>query len=160
MRHGFAGDYVGKDNVDDARKLQPDGIDAVKALAQWMASPKRNMVPNSIVCSPLRRAVETAKLMSDAFGLPYAIDQNLERSKPMEMFIKKCCGDKSIRRPLLIAHIDNIVPALAKLNYLDKMQVDAIAMAEMRVLKLDRDDCTWDEKLRVLPSDLDGVDYY
>jgi phosphohistidine phosphatase SixA len=160
MRHGYAGDYTGKKDTDNARTLQPDGIAAVKTLAAWMGDTKHNEVPTCIVCSPIRRAVDTARLMSDAFGLPYAIDQNLEKDRPMEMFIKKCAADQGIRRPLLISHSDNIVPGLARLNYLPRTEVDPIAMAELRILKVDRDEVMWKEKNRILPSDLGGTDYY
>lgn len=160
MRHGYAGDYIGKRDVDDARKLQPDGVDAVNAIASWMGDSKRNYAPTAIVCSPIRRAVDTAKIMSDAFGIDFTIDQNLEISKPMEMLMKKLAADKSVSKILLIAHTDNIVPALARLNYLDKSEVDPPAMAELRILKVGRKDAQWKEKLRVLPSDLNCVDYY
>jgi phosphohistidine phosphatase SixA len=160
MRHGYAGDYSGKRDVDDKRKLQPDGIDAVKAMAAWMADSKHNEVPTCIVCSPIQRALDTARLMSDAFGLPFSVDQNLEKERPMEMFIKKCAADKGIRRPLLISHSDNIVPGLARLNYLARTEVDPIAMAELRILKVDRDSVMWKEKNRILPSDNDCIDFY
>ena len=163
MRHAFAGDYMGKEGKDPSnlkKPLKQDGIDAVNALASWMADPKRNEVPNSIVCSPILRAVQTAKIMSDAFGIKYTIDQTLEISKPMEMLVKKYCDDSSITRPLIIAHRDNIEPGLARLNYLSNSEVDPIAMAELRIFKIDRGSCMWKEKSRRLPSDLGCLDYY
>ena len=163
LRHAYAGNVIGKDArtpKDYARKLQQDGIDAANALADWMSDPKRDMVPNSIVTSPITRAVQTAQILSAAFGIKYTTDETLEISKPVEMYIKKICADKSITRPLIIAHTDNIMPALRYLNALDKADLDPIGMCELRVLKFDRSDCTWDEKLRMLPSDLGGEDHY
>jgi phosphohistidine phosphatase SixA len=163
MRHGFAGDYMGKEGKDPSnvnRALQPDGIDAVTAIAEWMADPARNMVPNAIYASPIKRAQQTAKIMSDTFGIRVITDPTLEISKPAEMLIKKIAADKSITRPLLIAHRDNLEPALRRLNGMSDDEIDPIAMAELRALKVDRDDATWTEKTRVLPSDLGCIDYY
>lgn len=163
LRHGYAGDYLGKDGKDPSninRTLMPDGVAAAKAIAAWISDAKRDMMPNSIYCSPIVRAVMTAKIVSKAIGVPYVIDQTLEISKPCEMLIKKICADKSISRPLLIAHRDNIEPALRRLNFLDSADIDPIAMCELRVLKVNRSDSTWKEKTRVLPSDLGGNDYY
>ena len=163
MRHGDAGDYLGKEGKDPSnlkRELTDDGIDAVTNLGNWMSDPKRNLVPNSISCSPVVRGVQTAKILSGIFGVKYAVEQNLEISKPMEMFIKKCAADPSVKRPLIISHSDNINPGLRRLNNLDETDYDPIAKAELRILRVDRKDATWKELQRVMPSDIGGTDIY
>lgn len=169
LRHGYAGDYIGKDegkdfvhNPDDlARKLEPDGIDAVNALGAWMVD--NDAIPSLILYSPVTRAKQTAKLLSTVTGAPSREEQNLEISKPLEMVVKKLAADPDMKRVALVAHTDNILPGLRALNWLsgaDKFAVDPIAMAELRILKVDRDSFTWDEKQRVLPSDIGATDYY
>lgn len=160
MRHGYPGPYVGDRTKDDLRALAQDGIDAVTAMATWMADTKRNYIPTSIACSPIKRCVMTAQIMSDTFGIKFTIDPNLSIGKPLEMVLKAYADDKSISRPLLIAHSDNLRPGLARLNYVPKEEVDPHAMGELRIIKLDRTKYTWKEKLRQLPGDLGCVDYF
>lgn len=164
MRHAWAGDYRGKKDdlgkADDTRELQQDGLDAIDALIAWMSDPSRDAVPNSVTTSPLTRAMQTGQRIAKAFGLKAVVDQNLDPGKPMEMLIKRYASDPTVKRPLIVAHSDNINPGLRRLNALDETEYDPIAMCELRWLVLDRDDCTWAEKQRVLPSDLGGTDYY
>jgi phosphohistidine phosphatase SixA len=169
LRHGYAGDYIGKDqgaqflhNPEDlARRLMPDGVDAANAIAGWMQS--KDELPTVIYHSPVKRAAQTAKIIGKTLGVPTVEEQNLEISKPLEMVVKRLAADKAQKRVALVAHTDNIVPGLRALNWLsgaEKFAVDPIAMAELRILDIDRDSFTWDERLRVLPSDLGCVDYY
>lgn len=166
MRHGYAGPYKGskddRTNSDDKLPLQPDGVDAVNAIIDWLGDPSRDAVPNSITCSPLTRAQQTAGMIAKAFGLKAVVDQSLDPGKPMEMIIKRYADDPTIKRPLIIAHSDNINPGLRRLNQLDALDpdYDPIAMAELRWLVLDRGDYTWKLKRNILPSDLGGTDYY
>lgn len=170
IRHGYAGDYIGKeggasqwqrDPADLARVLLADGIDAITSLGQWMAD--NDEVPSLILHSPVQRAKQSAKILARVTGAPKREEMTLEISKPLEMVVKKLAADPDAKRVALIAHTDNILPALRALNYLsgpDKFAVDPIAMGELRVLKVDRSTSMWTEKQRVLPSDLGQADYY
>lgn len=169
IRHGYAGDYIGKDESanfvhnpkDLARVLLPEGIAAAKAVAQWMQD--NDQVPNAIYYSPVMRAVQTAKIIGRTLGVKCTEEPNLAIDKPWEMVVKRLAADDTMKRIALVAHSDNTVPGLRALNFLsgaDKFSVDPIAMAELRILKVDRDSFTWDEQQRVLPSDLGQADYY
>lgn len=169
IRHGWAGDYIGKDqsanfvhNPDDlARVLLPEGIDSAKLLAGWMRD--NDEIPNLILYSPVMRAKQTGRILGRELGVKAVEEPNLEISKPWEMVVKCVAKDDSMKRIALVSHRDNIEPGLRALNFLsgaDKFLVDPICMAECRVLKVDRESFTWDEKQRVLPSDLGGTDYY
>lgn len=169
LRHGYAGDQIlGKDGErspqdpkDLARSLDPNGIDAVTRLAAWMSD--NDAVPTIIYHSPIRRAAQTAKILARALGVKAVPDQALELRKPVEMVIKRLAKDEDSRRVAIIAHHDNTLEGLRALNFLsgaDKYEVDPMAMAELRILKVDRDTAMWDERYRVLPSDLGGTDYY
>jgi len=62
---------------------------------------------------------------------------------------------------MLVGHSDNIPPALRMLNWVqDKFEVDQFATAELRVIDIDRKTYSWDELLRVLPSDAGAEDLY
>lgn len=169
IRHGYAGDYIGRNQganfihnpADLNRVLMQDGIDAANSLAAWMAD--TGETPNVIFHSPVMRAKQTAKILGRQLGVKVSEFPTLQISKPFNMAVKYVAADPKMKRVALVAHIDNIVPGLRALNYLsgsDRFGVDPIAMAECRVMKVDRDTCTWDEKSRVMPSDLGGVNYY
>ena len=169
LRHGYAGDYIGKDEganfvhnpADLARKLEDDGIDAATSLAAWMKD--KGEIPTVIYHSPVVRAAMTARILGRELGVRTVPEQGLEIDKPAEMVVKRLARDKANKRVCLVAHTDNIVPGLRALNWLsgaDKYKVDPIAMAELRILDVDRSSFTWDELARVQPSDLGGVDHY
>lgn len=166
VRHSYAGQYQGKKEdrlaSDDKRALLPEGLDMVDALIDWLSDPARDAAPNSVTTSPLTRAMQTGQRIAKAFGLKAVVDQNLDPGKPMEMLIKRFASDPTVKRPLIVAHSDNINPGLRRLNSLSDLDPgwDPIAMCELRWLVLDRSDSTWKEKQRVLPSDLGGTDYY
>jgi phosphohistidine phosphatase SixA len=169
LRHGYAGDYIGKDqgeyfvhNPEDlVRPLKRDGIAAAKAVAQWMAD--NDEIPNQILCSPVTRATQTGKIIASELGIRCTVEENLEISKPWEMVVKRLAADDTQKRIALVAHKDNILPGMRALNFLsgaDKFDVDPIAMAELRIIRVDRKSFLWDELDRVLPSDLGETDYY
>lgn len=165
VRHGYAGNYIGqkveKRPEDLKRKLQPDGIEAVSLLADWLVS--NDEAPTVIFASPVTRADQTAQILAKGiFGdaKKYTSDQNLEIGKPIEMVIAALLRDPSMSRPLIVSHSDTIPPALRRMNGLDSDDVDPIAMSELRILKVGRSSGQWKEKKRVLPSDLGSTDYY
>jgi len=169
LRHGYAGDYIGKDESanfvhnpqDLARVLLPDGIAAAKAMAGWMR--ENDEIPTVIFHSPVIRAKQTARIIGRELGVRAIEEPNLAIDKPWEMVVKKIAADDGMKRVAVVAHSDNTVPGMRALNFLsgeDKFQVDPIAMAELRVLRVDRKSFTWDEEQRVLPSDLGETDFY
>ncbi len=158
MRHCFAGAPIGKEkNTPDdlARALWPEGVASANKLAAYLLD--RDMVPNVIRHSPVKRAKQTAKILGDAFGMKPIVDQNLEMTKPVRMAVMALAADPSQKRVLLISHSGAIQEALRALNFLDADYVDPIATGELRVLNVRRKNGSWKELSRVMPSDL-GAD--
>lgn len=168
-RHAYAGEYLAQaekvsfkhDPKDMARPLEPEGIAAATALGQWLTD--NDEAPTRILHSPVKRAKQTAQILGRSLGIKPEENPNLSILKPAEMVIKALAADKSQKRVVIVAHSDNIPPALRALNWLsgaDKYAVDPYAMAEMRILDIDRDSLTWSERGRVLPSDIGQDDFY
>ena len=161
MRHAYAGAPIGKEKntpADLGRPVLPDGVEAAQNLADYLL--KKDLVPNAIRHSPVKRAKQTAKILGDAWGVRPIEDPNLEMTKPVAMPIKAIAADNAQKRILVISHADAIAKALRTLNFLDDYYVDPIASCELRVLEVKRKDGSWKELDRVLPSDLGGIDYY
>jgi phosphohistidine phosphatase SixA len=174
IRHADAGDYIGKSQADEfihnpedlARSLLPEGVEMAQNLAQWMLA--QDEVPTLILCSPIKRALQTAQvlragLISGGAKVKLRPEQNLEIAKPWEMTVKALASDPKAKRVALVSHRDNMEPGLRALNYYagpDKFIVDPIAKCELRVLKVDRSAFTWKERARVMPSDLGSYDSY
>jgi phosphohistidine phosphatase SixA len=161
MRHSFAGAPIGKEKntpTDLARGLEPEGVEMAHALAEYLL--QKDMVPNAIRHSPVKRAKQTAKILGDMFGMTPIEDQNLEMTKPIAMPIKALAADKMQKRILVISHSEAIAKALRALNFLDEYDVDPIATCELRILDVKRKDGSWTELDRIMPSDLGGTDFY
>lgn len=85
MRHGQDDEnYVGGwSDVD----LISDGVLEVKESALWI---KENLHIKRIVCSDIKRAVSSAKIVSDILGIDYSLDVNLrEQNKGLLNGISK-----------------------------------------------------------------------
>jgi len=166
QRHGFAGIpkdvHVtnwkwSKENLE--RPLLPEGRAGAKAIARWMLD--HDQIPTRIEYSPTARTTETAKIVGKILHVPVIENQNLFIDKPVDQYIKRLADDKSNKRVMLVGHSDNIPPALRMLNWVqDKFEVDQFATAELRVIDIDRKTYSWDELLRVLPSDAGAEDLY
>ncbi|MGN1338388.1 MAG: histidine phosphatase family protein [Candidatus Coprovivens sp.] len=66
MRHGQDDEtYIG--GWSDV-SLIPEGINDVKVAALWI---KNNLTIKKIICSDVKRAIDTAKIVSDIIGVPY-----------------------------------------------------------------------------------------
>jgi broad specificity phosphatase PhoE len=75
VRHGsmgseFEGRFIGKTDPS----LAPEGCMRVKAMTAHVHERK----PERCLCSPRRRALETAEILIDALGLGIAVDSDLE----------------------------------------------------------------------------------
>ena len=72
MRHGQDDEsYIG--GWSDV-ELIPEGIEDVKDVSLWI---KNNLDIKSIQCSDVRRALQTAELVSDCLGVSYECNTNL-----------------------------------------------------------------------------------
>ena len=162
LRHGLP-DYgdagrTGPD-ADPDPPLSDKGREHVTNLAQWMLDTET--APNLIWTSPKLRCAETAEIVRDAFGLPAVdIKGSMDSDRSIRKMVLKACGDKSVTRLLIVSHHESIEHGMRVLNLEPWIHLDMLAMAEFRWLKVDRKDGTWEEHLRMLPSDLGGVDVY
>jgi phosphohistidine phosphatase SixA len=77
MRHGIADDAGAANGFQDAlRALTPEGISRMTTQARGMAALKLGAI-DALLSSPLRRCVETAKIVGEAIGLEPAVDERL-----------------------------------------------------------------------------------
>lgn len=162
LRHGKPED--GDDGEPDYREepdppLSDKGKEHVGALAQWMLDTES--IPNLIWSSPKLRCLETAEVVRDALGLP-AVDPkpSMDSDRSIRKMMLKACGDKAVTRLLIVSHHESIEHGLRVLNRDPWVHLDMFAMAELRQYEVDRGDGTWEEHLRLLPSDLGGQDIY
>lgn len=159
MRHGFAGESFKDDpKKDDARALMPDGRDAAKAVAKHLAD--EGMSPTIVLAGPATRTVQTGRIAADVFGCDFAVEPMLYVGGPMTVLLRRL-ADSGAKRVHLVTHDDVIENTLHKLDGQDpKQPIDKVAMAEARVVDFDRGDLSWEERMRVLPSDLGLDDHY
>lgn len=85
MRHGqddesFIGGWSDVNLIDEGRKQ-------VTEAALWI---QENLAIKKIVCSDVKRAIETAKIVSEILGVPYELNSNLrEQNKGLLNGMKK-----------------------------------------------------------------------
>lgn len=158
VRHGEpedGGDY----EVDDDPDLTKEGRKTVEALGEWMLS--KDEVPSIIYASPLSRTQETADILKDCFGsAAVKTDVSIGPHASLRGLILKCAADKSMTRVMIVSHHESIANGLRELNGDPFRHLDQMAEGELRIIKVDRDDGTWEEHRRMLPSDLNYTDHY
>ena len=163
LRHSVP-DYGDWDGVDITQKpddppLSDEGVEYVENLAKWMLDTET--IPNVIWASPRLRTQQTAEIVRDALGLP-SVDTRGSMGSDMSIrkMVLKACGDKSLTRVMLVSHHESIAQGLVALNQAAESHADKFAMAELRMYRVARKDGTWEEHLRLPPSDLGGWDRY
>ena len=103
MRHGKAERYDGIEDYD--RPLKKRGKRAARAIGQWLKD--CGLRPDSVVSSPARRAISTAKIVCDTHGIEHKdiqqekrlYDEGLIRTKSV---LADCPRDS--QRVLLVGH--------------------------------------------------------
>lgn len=156
VRHSVPDD-TDPDNQDPP--LTDEGEEIAKALAQWMLD--KGELPNSIYASPKLRTQRTAEILRDAFGLPdVTLKGSINSNQSIRKLVNKLATDKSVTRPLIVSHHETIEHGMRVLNLDPWVHLDSFAMGELRILKVDRDDGSWKEHRRVMPSDLGQWDHY
>jgi phosphohistidine phosphatase len=162
IRHGEAGTPIEDDKfgADLKRPLSPEGRDQVAALAKWMKA--NDAVPTVLYHSPATRTRQTAQILGEALGVKAVADDTVAYGKSLRGLVKKVVADDKAKRVAIVSHHDVIRTGMRALNFVDGGRVDPIAKAEFRELKINRDNGSWTEKQRVLPSDLnpDAADEY
>lgn len=147
-------------SVDEDPGLTDEGRKLVEKLAEWMLD--NDEVPSILFASPMQRAQETAEILRDKLGILPKVETDITIGPEMSVrgLIKRAAGDEDMVRVGIVSHHETIQHGLRDLNRDPPVHLDPMAQAELRILKVDRDDATWKERQRVLPSDLGGTDHY
>ena len=160
IRHGYAGEESDEEDID--RKLTPEGREDVIALAAWMD--KFQEIPSCIYTSPRVRCIETAEILRKELGLPKVeVEDGLgpDKGNALAQVVKRLASNKGLKRVAIVSNHETIDKGLRALDVIEhELEFDRMAMAELRILDVKRKSGKWDEKLRVLPSDLGGEDRY
>jgi phosphohistidine phosphatase len=100
MRHGIAED-PGEDKPDEQRELTDEGHRKMKKIGRGLAE----LFPRveSIVTSPLRRAVQTAEWVVRAYGIPLETSPSLAPDSDEARF-RELLGSVSAQRAIFVGH--------------------------------------------------------
>jgi broad specificity phosphatase PhoE len=159
VRHSLPDYGDDPENPPDDPPLTDDGRQYVQALADWMLD--KDEVPNLIFSSDKLRTMETAEILRSTFGLPDVTPKaSIGPQMSVKKLIERISADKSMTRVMIVSHHETIEHGLRFLDRDPLVHLDMMAMAEMRILKVDRKDSTWKEHRRIVPSDLGGRDNY
>ena len=141
--------------------LSKEGREIAAALGKWML--EAEVLPNFIWVSPKLRTQETAEIIRDAIGLPdefVEIKGSMDSDMSIRKMVLKAARDKGVTRLMIVSHHESIEHGLRVLNLEPWIHLDMFAQGELRQLEVDREDGTWKEHLRMMPSDLGMKDHY
>ncbi len=164
LRHSVPdyGDWDGAPATKpDDPPLSSKGEQYVEDLARWMLDTET--IPNLIWVSPKLRTQQTAEIVRATLGLPeevVAIKGSIDSNMSVRKLVLKAAGDKSVTRLLIVSHHESIAHGLRVLNLDPAPHLDMFAMGELRQYRVDRKAGTWEEHLRMPPSDLGNSDNY
>lgn len=158
-------------NGDPDAELTQDGEKQARALGRWMAD--RDQIPTIVIASPAVRTQETAEAIVDeieqaGFAAPKILtDVGIGPHMSIRGAVLNAAADKSMTRVCIVSHHESISSGLRELLRRSdgterrvSPHLDQMAMGELRILKVKRKNGIWDERRRLLPSDLELVDYY
>lgn len=159
IRHSLPDYGDDPENPPEDPPLSDDGREWAQNLAQWMLD--KDECPNILFASPKLRTQETAEILKEAFGLPeVTVKVSIDSEMSIKKLVEKVAADKSMTRVGIVTHHETIEHGLRVLNRDPWVHLDMFAMCELRIIKVDRKDLTWDEHRRIVPSDLGGRDAY
>lgn len=100
LRHGIAADRLpGASDFD--RKLTPEGIDEMRAVARGMDA--LDLKLHAIVSSPLVRARETAEIVGERLGLSITLDERIASGHGFSD-VRELLAERDGRDLLLVGH--------------------------------------------------------
>jgi phosphohistidine phosphatase SixA len=155
-------DFSDAEEGDPEAELTDDGRDIAEALGKWMG--ESGEIPTVLMVSPTVRAQQTAEIIRDqieeaGFAPPQIkTDVSIGPHMSIRGCVLECLADESAERVGIISHRDSIKNGLQQLGNGDKP--DPMAMGELRSMKIKRKSGKWEEKQRILPSDLGLSDSY
>jgi phosphohistidine phosphatase SixA len=134
---------------DAARKLTDEGVRQAQLAATMMRL--RGADPSIVLTDTTARCLATAQIMSKILGAPIQIDESLQPNEDLSGWLSRLAKKKPFKRPLVIGHHDNLVPALADLGgFEDKSDIGDLEPGEIRKFKMDKDG-GWSERWRWQP---------
>lgn len=102
-------------HTDDAlRPLVPEGREDQKKLSQLLK--QKGIVPTRILSSPLLRAMQTAEIMGDFFGLPIEEEKSLGNYFETEALLKILSKSPPNGTIFLVGHAPTLAEFLNKLT--------------------------------------------
>lgn len=102
MRHGEAETYA---DSDSQRALTERGKQEARMSGQWLADEQLDQSIHGIICSPFKRAIETAQIVADAihFSKPLEIcDFITPNDDPAQLI--GLLEQRAIEVPLIVCH--------------------------------------------------------
>jgi len=156
---------------DPEAELTPEGEKQARKLGRWMAD--KEEIPAIIIASPAVRTQETAEAIVEeiekAGFAPPKIKTDVSMGPHMSIrgAVLNAAADKSMKRVLIVSHHESISNGLRELRRTAdgkerevSPHLDQMAMAELRIFRVRRKNGDWEEKRRLLPSDISLCDYY
>lgn len=155
-------DFEEAEEGDPEAELTEEGEEIARSIGQWMA--ENDEIPTVIIASPAVRGQQTAELIAkeieDAGFVPPDIKTDVGIGPHMSIrgAVLDQLKDDDAGRVAIVSHSQSIRNGLMQLG--DGEKPDPIAMGELRVMKVKRKSGKWQEKQRILPSDLGHGDHY
>jgi phosphohistidine phosphatase len=156
-------DFEDAEEGDPEAELTDEGREIAKSLGEWMS--ENDEIPGTIIASPAVRAQQTAEIIAEAikdagFAEPsIKTDVGVGPHMSIRGCVMECLADESADKVAIISHKGSIQAGLQNLGK-DSDKPTPMAMGEARILKIKRKSGKWEEKQRVLPSDLGHDDSY
>jgi len=121
LRHAHAGDPTKWDGPDDIRPLSEKGRMQAMRMGLFLAEIAFN--PDSIVSSPLARAIETARLVASALELPVMVSDVLAGPLDLASLDELLRHVGNPRSPMLVGHDPYFSMIAAELAGLDELPI-------------------------------------
>jgi phosphohistidine phosphatase len=102
LRHADAGDPETWRGDDDVRPLSPKGVRQAERLGRHLAAV--GFAPDTILSSPLVRALQTAEIVGRALGVGVVVDERLANHVGLELVERVLHDAGRPRRPVLVGH--------------------------------------------------------
>lgn len=155
-------DFEDAEEGDPEAELTDEGREIAESVGKWMAD--NDEIPTMLYVSPTVRAQQTAEIIVDQIksaGLSppeTKTDVGLGPFMSVRGCIMEALADEASERVGIISHRSAIRNGMEQLGKGEKPT--PMAMGELRVLKVKRKSGNWEEKQRILPSDLGHPDTY
>jgi len=156
-------DFEDAEEGDPEAELTEEGEAIAHAVGQWMA--EHDEIPTVILASPTVRGQQTAHMIAEAIedagyvAPEVQTDAMIGPHMSIRGTLLKVGADEAMEKVALVSHRGAIQEGLRQLDK-DGTKPTPMSMGELRVVKVKRKTGRWEEKERVLPSDLGFGDTY